>query len=106
MFLERTPCERVRRGHVYRRVMVFEIVLSTMFRACILECRRLLAFYYLTGWQQNHLAAYRPSPNLFSCHISFQRPKEHVSVGALDEIKPDVEVLGQLDQVLDFISSR
>ena len=38
--------------------------------------------------------------------INFQRPKRYVSVGALNEVKPDVEGLGRLHQVLDFIPSR
>ena len=38
-------------------------------------------------------------------HLSFQHPKRQVSVGALNDVKPDLEGLGQLHQVLDFIPS-
>ena len=34
--------------------------------------------------------------------INFQRPKRNVSVGALDEIKPDLEGLAQRYQLLGF----
>ena len=45
-------------------------------------------------------------PAYFVYRVNFQRPKRYVSVGALDEVKPDVEGLGRLHQVLDFIPSR
>ena len=32
-------------------------------------------------------------------HLSFQHPKRQVSVGALNDVKPDLEGLGQLHQV-------
>ena len=45
-------------------------------------------------------------PAYFVYRVNFQRPKRYVSVGALDEVKPDVEGLGRLHQVLDLIPSR
>ena len=45
-------------------------------------------------------------PAYFVYCIDFQRTKRYVSVGALDEVKPGVESLGRLHQVMDFIPSR
>ena len=60
--------------------------------------------------------AYRWLSTKPSCHLSpfmfffvpgqSPTPPANVSVGALDEIKTDVECLNQLHQVLDFILSR
>ena len=42
----------------------------------------------------------------FLYRLDFQRPNRHVSVGGVGEVKPDVEDLGQLHRVLDFIPSE
>ena len=71
-------------GSCLRRAFCFELVPRFLFRSCTIL--PLIAF-----------------PAYFVYRINFQRPKRYVSVGALDEVKPDVEGLGRLHQVLNFI---
>ena len=70
-----------------------------------LDIRTIVGLLAIAGCQQNYIATYR-LPRVFVHRVNFQRPKRYVSVGALDEVKPDVQGLGRLHQVLDLIPSR